>query len=180
LPDEREPPFPLPGEVPVDEMYAAAYQELRRLARARLRGGARNTVLDTTALVHESYLRLSKSPGLRFPDRARFLVYAGQAMRSIIVDLVRQRRTERADGGVRITLLTDWPSADAGEEQILRVHEALESLAQVDARMARVVEMRWFGGLSEQEIASALDVTDRTVRRDWSQARLFLAEALKP
>ncbi len=164
----------------METMYASTYRELRRLAHARLGSGARNTVLDTTALVHESYLRLSKSPDLRFPDRARFLVYAGQAMRSIIVDMVRQRRTERADGGIRVTLNTDWPTPDAGEEQILHVHEALESLAKVDERMARVVEMRWFAGLDEQEIAQALGVTDRTVRRDWSQARLFLAEALKP
>jgi len=170
---------PPPGLVPVDEMYEVAYRDLRRLARARLRGGGRNTILDTTALVHESYLRLSKSPDLRFPDRSRFMAYAGQAMRSIIVDMVRQRKTERADGGLRITLLSDWPTVEAGEDLILRVHEALESLAQVDERMARVVEMRWFGGLGEQEIASALGVTERTVRRDWTQARLFLAEAMK-
>jgi len=164
----------------VDTLYEAAYRDLRRMARARLRSGGRNTVLDTTALVHECYLRLAKSPGLVFEDRGRFMAYAGQAMRSIIVDLVRQRRTARADAGLRITLSTDWPAADAGETQILQVHEALSELARVDERMARVVEMRWFAGMSEQEIASALGVTDRTVRRDWTQARLFLAEALQP
>jgi len=164
----------------VDTMVEAAYRDLRRMARARLRRGGRNTVLDTTALVHECYLRLARAPGPAFADRARFMVYAGQAMRSIIVDMVRQRRTERADAGLRITLSTDWPAAEAGGDQILQVHEALKSLAQVDQRMARVVEMRWFGGLSEQEIALALGVTDRTVRRDWTQARLFLAEALQP
>lgn len=166
-------------QVMVDELYETAYRDLRRMAHARLREGGRNTVLDTTALVHESYLRLSQLPDLRFPDRARFLSYVGRAMRSIIVDMVRQRRTERADGGLRITLHTDWPEADASEQQILDVHEALDSLAQVDPRMAQVVEMRWFGGLAENEIAAALGVTERTVRRDWAAARLFLAEALQ-
>ncbi|MEO8122751.1 MAG: ECF-type sigma factor [Burkholderiales bacterium] len=172
-------PNPSLPQAMVDELYEAAYRDLRRMAHARLRDGGRNTVLDTTALVHESFLRLSQREDLRFPDRARFLSYAGRAMRSIIVDIVRQRRTERADGGLRITLHTDWPEVDAGEEQILDVHEALDSLAQIDPRMAQVVEMRWFGGLAEVEIAAALGVTERTVRRDWAAARLFLAEALE-
>lgn len=172
---ERPPPEPA-----VDALFAAAYRDLRRMAHARLRDGGRNTLLDTTVLVHESYLRLARVPDLQFPDRAHFLAYAGRAMRSIIVDLVRQRASERADGGLRITLHTDWPEADAGEQQILGVHEALKSLSQVDPRMAQVVEMRWFVGASEAEIAAALGVTERTVRRDWVQARLFLAQALQP
>lgn len=167
---------------PVDEVFAAAYGELRRLARSRLRDGGRNTVLDTTALVHETYLRLSSSVRTPFADRTRFFVYAGRVMRSVIVDLVRQRRAERHGGDmVRITLTGDPfdPSRVAGEEQILQVSEAIEDLAKVDPRMARVVELRYFAGLSDAEIGEALGVTDRTVRRDWEQARLFLAEALK-
>ncbi|MEW6704254.1 MAG: ECF-type sigma factor [Pseudomonadota bacterium] len=167
---------------PVDELFAATYGELRRLARSRLRDGGRNTVLDTTALVHETYLRLSKSMAGAFPDRARFFVYAGQVMRSVIVDLVRQRRSERRGGDlVRITLTGDAGDAPqaAGEEQILRINEALEALTKVDPRMAHVVQLRYFGGLSDVEIGQALGVTDRTVRRDWEHARLFLAEALK-
>jgi len=88
-----------PADLSVDEFFSTAYVELRRLARSRLRDGGRNTVLDTTALVHETYLRVSKSASTAFPDRARFLVYAGRAMRSIIVDLVRQRQAERHGGG---------------------------------------------------------------------------------
>jgi len=172
-----------PADVSVDEMFSAAYAELRRLARSRLREGGRNVVLDTTALVHEAYLRVSKSASTPFPDRARFLVYAGKAMRSIIVDLVRQRQTERYGGGaLHLTLTGDVMEQAAlpvGEEHILRVHEALEELAGVDPRMAQVVEMRYFAGLSDAEIASALDVGDRTVRRDWEHARLLLAKALK-
>jgi len=165
----------------VDALFAAAYQELRKLARLRLRGGGRNTVLDTTSLVHESYLRLAGAGRLRVEDRTHFLRYAGCAMRSVIVDFVRQRQSGRRGGTVdRITLTTRAGAGmHAGERQILRVHEAIGELARFDARMAHVVEMRYFGGLTETEIAEALQVTDRTVRRDWEKARLWLSEALK-
>jgi RNA polymerase sigma factor (TIGR02999 family) len=164
-----------------DALFAAAYRELRRLAHARLRGGGRNTVLDTTALVHESYLRLSEAGTLNFPDRPRFLAYAGRVMRSIIVDMARARQAERHGGDVQHVTLTGEvaESLGAGEDHIVRVHEALADMERVDERMARVVEMRYFGGLTELEIAEALGVTDRTVRRDWEQAKLFLADALK-
>jgi len=170
-----------PHDVALDALFATAYRELRTLARARLRTGGRNTLLDTTALVHESYLRLSKASDVQFPDRARFLGYAGQVMRSIIVDFARQRLTDRRGGdAAHLTFTVQLADgAVAGEAEILRVHEALDELAKVDERMAKVVEMRYFGGLTEIEIAEALGVTDRTVRRDWEHARLFLAEALK-
>ena len=168
----------------VDAFFAATYRELRGLAHARLRSGGRDVMLDTTALVHESYLKLSRSQAAaRFPDRARFLVYAGKVMRSVIVDLVRQRQTERHGGDLAMLTLTgdvmDQAGLPAQEEHILRVHEALQEMAKVDERMTRVVEMRYFAGLSDAEIGTALGVTDRTVRRDWEQARLFLAEALR-
>lgn len=176
-----DPGNPQAAEGEVDALFAAAYRELRQLARARLRAGGRNTLLDTTALVHESYLRLSKASDVLFPDRTRFLVYAGRAMRSIIVDFARQRLTDRRGGDVaHITYTVQLSDGSAaGEQEILRVHEALDTLAKVDERMAKVVELRYFGGLTETEIAEALGVTDRTVRRDWEQARLFLAAALK-
>jgi RNA polymerase sigma factor (TIGR02999 family) len=180
--DDDAPAAP-PADASVDAFFAATYRELRQLARARLRGGGRDAVLDTTALVHESYLKLSQAAHLQFPDRPRFLVYAGRVMRSVIVDLVRQRQSERHGGGAAHLTLTgdviDQAGLPAQEEHILRVHEALEEMAKVDERMAKVVEMRYFGGLNDLEIAGALGVTDRTVRRDWEQARLFLAEALK-
>jgi RNA polymerase sigma factor (TIGR02999 family) len=164
-----------------DTLFNATYRELRQLARARLRGGGRNTLLDTTALVHESYERMIKAGDVRFPDRPRFLGYAGRVMRSIIVDFARQRQAERRGGNAAHVTFTVQlaDGAIAPADEIVRVHEALEALARVDPRMASVVEMRYFGGLSEQEIAEALGVTDRTVRRDWEQARLFLADALK-
>lgn len=170
------------GPLDLQQAFAGAYQELRRLARARLYGsGGRHTVLETTALVHETYLKLSRQAGPSFPDRARFLGYAGKAMRSIIVDMVRQRQTARAGGDVAILTLTGTmaDALPAQETHILRVHEALAAMAEVDPRMAQVVEMRYFAGMTDAEIGIALGVTDRTVRRDWEQARLFLAEALK-
>ncbi len=175
-------PNGLHEEAAVDELFSAGYAELRRLARSRLRSGGRNTMLDTTALVHETYLRLCRTLNVPPADRRRFFAYAGRAMRSIIVDIVRQRRAERHGGHA---LLVTWTGSlhDAaaldGEEQILQVHEALEELAQVDPRMAQVVEMRYFGGLGDAEIAESLGVAPRTVRRDWMQARLFLHEALQ-
>ncbi|GAB4480060.1 MAG: sigma-70 family RNA polymerase sigma factor [Burkholderiaceae bacterium] len=170
------------GDAPqVDALFDSTYRELRQLARARLCSGGRNTVLDTTALVHETFLKLATNHEVRFPDRARFLVYAGRVMRSIIVDFARQRLTQRRGGdAVHVTFSTQLVDGRvAGEAEILRVHEALDELAKVDERMAQVVEMRYFGGLTETEIAEALGVNDRTVRRDWEQARLFLAEALR-
>jgi RNA polymerase sigma factor (TIGR02999 family) len=166
----------------LDQHYAAAYQDLRRLARSRLRTDRHRALLDTTSLVHESYLRLSRMGAPHFPDKPGFLAYAGKAMRSIIVDMVRERLTERRGGGApHLTLTgagTDGLPQMVAESHILRVHEALEQLALQDARMAQVVELKFFAGLTEPEIALALHITDRTVRRDWNQARLILAQAL--
>jgi RNA polymerase sigma factor (TIGR02999 family) len=165
-----------------DALFAATYRELRRLARARLRGGGRNTLLDTTSLVHESYLRFVGAGSLQLEDRLHFMRYAGRVMRSVIVDFARRRNADRRGGGaahVPLTLEIGDGASAAGEKEILRVHEALEGLAKLDGRMAQVVEMRYFGGMSEAEIAEALGVTDRTVRRDWEKARLWLAEWLQ-
>lgn len=168
---------------PIDVLYEATYAELRRVAHARLRGGGRDVLLDTTALVHESYLKLSRAEQLRFPDRESFLVYAGKAMRSIIIDLVRLKQADRRGGGaLHVTLTGDMvelAGVPAEETHILRVHEALQEMARVDTRMAQVVEMRYFAGMTESEIGAALGVSERTVRSDWAQARLFLLEALR-
>ena len=162
-------------------IVAALYPELHALARSRLRKNAPLTLLDTTALLHEVYLRLVKLGSLNLENRAHFLAYAARTMRSIVVDFARQRLTERRGGGAHEEVL-DTESGRAalpGEDEIVRVHDALLELEQVDERLVRVVEMRYFGGLSEEEIAAALGVTDRTVRRDWEKARLLLMLALK-
>jgi RNA polymerase sigma factor (TIGR02999 family) len=162
-------------------VFDATYDELCRLARGRLHRGGRNTFLDTTSLVHESYLRFVNTVQLRIEDRHHFLRYAGHVMRSVIVDFVRGKLAERRGGdALRVTLSSDiGEDTSAGENEILRVHEALEELAQYDARLVEVVELRYFAGMTETEIAAALGVTDRTVRRDWEKARLLLAKALK-
>lgn len=164
-----------------EQLFALAYDDLRRLARSRLRDGGRDTLLDTTALVHESYLRFLDAGQLRAPDRRAFFAYASQVMRSVIVDAARERRALRRGGDQRrLTLDTGLQdSLPTGEDEVLRVHEALLALEAAEPRLARVVEMRYFGGWSEQEIADALQVTDRTVRRDWEKARLLLMAALK-
>jgi RNA polymerase sigma factor (TIGR02999 family) len=163
-----------------ERLFAATYPELRKLARLRLRAGGRQTLLDTGALVHESYLRFAGAGQLRLDDRLHFLRWAAKVMRSVIVDFARRRGAERRGGGrIRITWTPDVDRAQpAGEDEIVRVHEALDQLATVDARMAQIVEMRYFAGMRETEIAAALGVTDRTVRRDWEKARLLLREAL--
>lgn len=164
-----------------DALFSATYSELRKLARARLRGGGRNTVLDTTALVHESYLRFISGGRLRSEDRRAFFGYASRVMRSVIIDAVRERQAERRGGDLqRLTLNTEFSdNLPAGEDEVLKVHEALELLAQAEPRLAKVVEMRYFGGYSEAEIGEALDLTERTVRRDWTKARLLLGAMLK-
>jgi len=166
-----------------DALFAAAYQELRRLAHARLRGGGRNTVLDTTALVHESYLRLVKTGELTLDARRAFFGYASRVMRSVIVDSARARLAERRGGDAqRITLSTDLAAdlAAPDEAWIVQVHEALLQLEEADARAARGVEMRYFGGYSDKEIADTLDLAERTVQRDWDKARMLLRAILKP
>jgi RNA polymerase sigma factor (TIGR02999 family) len=155
------------------------YADLRRLARARLASGGQFTLLDTTGLVHESYLRLQRSNQLAVGDSEHFLAYAAKTMRSVIVDYVRQRRAERRGGdATHVPMQTAFEPQSAGDDEILEVHEALDVLAQVDERLVNVVEMRYFGGLTDDEIGQALGVTDRTVRRDWERARLLLAEVL--
>ena len=171
-------------KVAFDALFHATYPDLRRLARERLGGGEREQLLDTTSLVHESYLRFAAAKQVRFEDRDHFMCYAARVMHSVIVDFVRERRAERRGGDLaRITLTTsnllalDARAADAADE-ILRVHEALEELRALDERLVKIVEMRYFGGMTEVEVAGALDVSERTVRRDWEKARLLLAEAL--
>lgn len=166
----------------LDELFAETYEDLRRLARARLRAAPRVTVLDTVALVNESWMRLSQAGRLRPQDRAHFIRYAARAMRSVIVDYARRRVADRRGGDrMRIELTTsignDAPAA--GESEILGVHDALDELGATDARAAEVVHMRYFAGMSESDIATALGITERTVRRHWARARLLLAEAME-
>jgi RNA polymerase sigma factor (TIGR02999 family) len=164
-----------------DELFAAAYTELRKLARARLRDGGRSTCLETTALVHESYLRFLNSGRLRIEDRRAFFAYASKVMRSVIIDAVRERQAQRRGGDLlEVTLDTQVAAGrPSGEADIMNVHEALLALEAAEPRLAKVVEMRYFGGYSEAEIAETFELTERTVRRDWEKARLLLSVMLQ-
>jgi RNA polymerase sigma factor (TIGR02999 family) len=163
-----------------DRLYQVLYDELRRMARARMRQGSRMTLLDTTVLVNESYLRLAEGRTLDVADKAHFLAYAGRVMRSIVVDFARRRSAKRRGGSAAVVTLTNQvaDSVAATDPQILRLDEALEELAAIDQQLVRIVEMRFFVGLSEKEIAKALGVSDRTVRREWEKARLLLRRVL--
>ncbi|MFO1327477.1 MAG: ECF-type sigma factor [Rubrivivax sp.] len=164
-------------------LYTLLYDELRRIAHARLRAAPGESLLGTTALVHESYLRLLKAGALQVGDRPHFLAYAARAMRSIVVDQARQRLSGRR-GGDRLHLTLDTladvaASRAASDDEVVRVHEALDALAAADARLASVVEMRYFAGLDDAEIAAALGLSARTVGRDWAKARLMLYAMMK-
>jgi RNA polymerase sigma factor (TIGR02999 family) len=165
-----------------DALFEAAYDELRRMAHSRLYVGGRNTVLDTTALVHESYLRLVQLGELTFEDRRAFFGYAAQVMRSVIVDGARARLAERRGGDApKLALSTDLlHSLEQPEQAIIEVHEALQALEQADQRAAQMVAMRYFGGYSDREIAETMGLTERTVQRDWEKAKMLLSVMLSP
>lgn len=171
---------PAPDAGAVDALFPTLYAELRRLARSKLATGGRHTLLDTSALVHEAFLRMQRSGGHAFNGKDHFLAYAATTMRSVVIDFVRRRNANRRGGDVEHVTL-DTRAADvlgATDEEILAVHDALETLGAVDARLVKVVEMRYFAGLTDAEIGAVLGVTDRTVRRDWDRARLLLADML--
>ena len=165
----------------MNRLFEVLYDDLRLLARAKLRRSAPMTVLDTTALVHESYLRFLRTGDLKVEDRPHFLAYAARVMRSIVVDLIRSRLADRNGGdALHVTLNTEIAeSTSVREDEVILVNDALEELATIDPRLVKVVEMRYFAGMSEEEIAESLGVSVRTVERDWEKARLFLYRALK-
>ena len=167
----------------LQQLFAGLYQDLCRLARKRLRAGAPITLLDTGALVHEAFERFAHLGKLDVTDRAHFMSYAARVMRSIVVDAARARAAERHGGAAaHVTLNTALGEvlavAPPGPE-VMQVHEALQALAQIEPRLAQVVEMRYFGGMENTEIATALGVGLRTVERDWERARLLLYAVLR-
>jgi RNA polymerase sigma factor (TIGR02999 family) len=150
-----------------DTLFAAAYTELHRIARARLRDGGRNTVLDTTCLVHESYLRFVHGGELRAEDRRAFFAYASQVMRSVIVNSVRERIAQKRGGDWRpLTLSTSLAANIAdGEDTVLKVHEALEDLEKADPRLAQVAQMRNYGRWRREGPRISTSAVERTVNR---------------
>ena len=163
-----------------DRMVPLVYQRLRVIARGQLaRGGRRGQTLDTTGLVQEAYLQLVGEHGVDWQDRAHFFAVCARAMRRILVDYARRRLAAKRGGGVAdVTLQPDLVAVDTQSELIVAVDEALEGLAMFNERLARVVECRYFAGLTEEETAQALGSSLRTVQRDWMRARAWLLKAL--
>jgi RNA polymerase sigma factor (TIGR02999 family) len=179
-----EPSFAAPSQPAhgkVDALFDDLYAQLRRIAHAKLRRLGNPASLNTTALVHESYLRLAKMNLPQVQDEQHFMAYAARVMRSVVVDLARESMTARRGGGqAAVTLNTEvMAGLPAADEQVLAVHEALKELQAIDPRMASVVEMRYFVGMEMDDIAKALNVAKRTVERDWEKARSFLYAALQ-
>ncbi|HVE49052.1 MAG TPA: ECF-type sigma factor [Casimicrobiaceae bacterium] len=161
--------------------FALVYDELHRLAHAKLRDHRTMTLLGTTSLVHESYLRLVASGRMQVADRRHFFAYAARVMRSVIVDSARRSLAQR-HGGRHIEVTLDTAFADraqASDDDLVQINDALDALAAVNPRLVSVVEMRYFSGFSEREIAESLGVSERTVKRDWEKARLLLRAFLR-
>ncbi|MHC4225656.1 MAG: sigma-70 family RNA polymerase sigma factor [Planctomycetota bacterium] len=158
-----------------EQLFRLVYGELRRLADAKMRDQPRDHTLTPTALVSEAYLKLLGKTESSWDDRAHFYRSAARAMRSILVDFARRRNSLKRGGKrARITLDEERHPAKDPASEVIAVHEALEKLEAIDPQRSRVVELRFFGGLSVEETAGVLGVTERTVYRDWDQARAWL------
>ena len=167
-------------QVSADRLVPLLYGELRAIAHHHMaiRGG--QGTLQTTALIHEAYLKLVDQSRAGWRDRAHFLALASVAMRHVLVDRAKARLTRKRGGDLRrIPLDEAVVAADDQPEALLQLEEALTRLAEVEPRLARVVECRFFGGLTEEEVAAGLGITTRTVHRDWVKARMLLRRALE-
>ena len=159
-------------------LVPVVYGELRRLAHFYMRGERAGHTLQTTALVNELYVRLSGINALQWRDRAHFFAMAATLMRRVLVDYARQRGREKRGGSVSVTSLNENVIAAAPAVDILALDEALERLAAIDPQQCRVVELRFFAGLSVEETAEALSISPATVKRDWATAKLWLYREL--
>jgi RNA polymerase sigma factor (TIGR02999 family) len=173
------PERPAAAPIQLDALFPVVYDELRRVAHRQLGAEATGHTLNTTALVHEIYLRLNSGEA-RFADRAHFFAVAARAMRHVLVDCARRFRSTRRGGGVVPLALDDRDVSLIRAEEMLDLDEALSRLELLVERQAQVVEYRFFAGLSEAETAALLGITERTVRRDWVRARAWLYDALRP
>jgi RNA polymerase sigma factor (TIGR02999 family) len=156
------------------QLMTLVYEELRRLARRQMRRERPDHTLQATALVHEAYFRLVNQPERSWQNRTHFIRIAAQVMRRLLIDHARARSTTKREGGQRVPLEEPLLLTEEQSDELLALNEALERLAQFDARQSRIVELRFFGGLTVEETAEALDISPKTVKRDWSVARAWL------
>jgi RNA polymerase sigma factor (TIGR02999 family) len=164
----------------LDKLMPFVYEELRRLAKNYMRQQRPDHTLQTTALVNEAYLRLIDSDQVRWQNRTHFFAISAQLMRRILVDFARAKKADKRGGDKHmVTFEEKLPVSIEKESELLALDEALKELATMDERQSQIVEMRYFGGLNEKEIAEALNISTRTVRRDWSIARAWLYRELK-
>ena len=163
----------------LDALIPIVYADLRRIARARLRGEPHGHPLQTTALVHEVYLRLVDVDGLTFENRAHFFALAARLMRQILVDHARRQRTAKRGGGDTMVTCADvLPAFSPNLVDVIALDAALDGLARVEERLSRVVELKFFAGLTIDETAVALDVSPATIERDWAFAKAWLYQRL--
>src|SRR6185369_9225244 len=163
-----------------EQLIPVLYEDLRRIARQRLRFDYGALTLGTTALVNECYVRLVQSSQVRVEDRHAFLAAASETMRRVLVDYARARKRQKRGGGqaaVPLDEVEPWLS-ETESNQVLRLHDALETLAAMDGRAARVLELRFFGGLSLEETAQVLEISVKTVQRVWLTARAWLRKEI--
>ena len=170
---------PIAGVDPVRDRFSALYGQLSRIAHREL-GGSVRTSLDTVALVHEAFLKLD-GHALDVSEQGRFMALAGKVMRQVIVDHVRRRQAVKRGGDlIRVTLLTQQPMSE-GPDQVdfLQIEDALRELGELEPRLVEIVECRFFAGMEVNEIAAAMQLSERTIHRDWTRARAFLLGRLQ-
>ena len=164
-----------------DALFTALYEELHRMARRELSRRGGGVTLSATTLLHDAYLNISGREGTSFPDRNRFMGYASRVMRGIIIDYARSRQAQKRGGEFELTSIrTDMALAvGSNATELSRMSDALDELAKLDERLARVVDLKFFCGFSFVEIAAMFGVSERTVQRDWEKARIYLHNVLQ-
>jgi RNA polymerase sigma factor (TIGR02999 family) len=163
----------------LDDLMPLVHRELKRIARNFMRRQRVGHTLQTTALVNEAFVRLVDSDKVNWQDRSHFFAISAQLMRRVLVDAARRKNsTKRGGEQIQVSLADDLTSTPADQVDVVEVDEALERLARLNQRQCRIVELRYFGGLTEAEIAETLDISPRTVRRDWNLARAWLYREL--
>jgi RNA polymerase sigma factor (TIGR02999 family) len=162
----------------LDQLIPLVYNELRRLARGYMRREKQGHTLQTSALIHEAYLQLVGQKNVQLQNRAQFFGFAAQLMRRILVDHARSRSRIKRGGGLQMVSLAEQAVISNDVAEVIALDDALKNLAEMDPRKAHIVEMKFFGGLTNEEVAEVLRVTTRTVEREWRNAKAWLHRAI--